>query len=668
MGPIKLLGSFLAIGLFAASGLSFVSSDVSSLATPIKEAGIHQEAPSNAYPDTAATELTSEDLSVNITSSTTTECSQAYQVSFSSSITTFSNKEKNVYITITDSSFTKETDYEALGEDAVLPEFEAKVYSIQNVASTQGNIVIPRYLQYTTRFKMHVTGFYKNEVVDSYSNIKTILVHSDLETVPENTFVGVPDKVTINCMDDAAKDGWAENWTDAKNVTYGYTPTEAEITALDTTRRAATQTPGTGKDFLIGYYGEGEYDLPLVMVYDATKSDGTIENRYQELTLSSTNSIYDGVGEGLGSSKTSKYIDVTLGNGESIDSDTIYFYNIYEYTRNDEQKIVPDLEKPSYCVKAIVSYSETYDLSDFITYKQSRASSYSGYTQVDLLVDKTPGIYKRLRESVYNNNKADIESGVLTIRYRLTSLASGYYRLQHKENGVSEVSSIKVATPVDYFLLSKDKGNEVGFILKNEYKDDKKGIDYSFGGFSSIESMDYIGMYVTVDLFKSSTGAIVTKSSVSYRFGIVPMIKDPTLSNHVDLNALMIIAVATYVVLFALGDVAYYFYKKRKFRNDEFRRLKPKQFIKHSLTNGFGFGLILLSILYIIARFGIMDTSVVAYNPLDVYVIVFTVAGLIFLGVAIKDAVISIRDNKERKRAIRLHLGNDVVDDGTGTK
>lgn len=660
--------SLLSIGLLGGSNLSFISSLKKANYEPSKENSVRHEVATAVYPDPSSVELTSEDLAVNITSSTTTECSQAYQVAFSSSITTFSNKEKNVYITITDSSFTKETDYEALGDEATLPEFEAKVYSIQNVASTQGNVVIPRYLQYTTRFKMHVTGFYKNEVVDSYSNIKTILVHSDLESVPENTFVGVPDTVTINCMDSAPKEGWSENWTDAKNITYGYVPTETEVTALDTTKRAATQTPGTGKDFLIGYYGEGKYDLPLVITYNAKKSDGSIENRYQKLTLSSANSIYDGVGEGLGSSKNSKYIDINLGSGESIESDSIYFCNIYEYTRNSDQKIIPDFDKPSHHVKAIVSYSETYDLSDFITLKQGRASSYSGYTQVDLVIDKTPGIYKKLRESVYNNNKADIDSGVLTIRYRLTSLASGSYRLQHKENGTSQISTIKVDTPVDYFLLSKDKGNEVGFILKNSYKDEIKNIDYSFGGFSSIESMDFIGMYVTVDLFKYSTGAIVTKSSVSYRFGIVPMITNPTLSSYTDINAMMIIAIASYLVLFALGDLAYYFYKKRKFRNDEFRRLKPKQFIKHSLTNGFGFGLILLSILYIVARFAIMDTSVVAYNPLDVYVIVFTVAGAIFLGVAIKNAVVAIRDNKERKRAIKLHLGNDVVDDGTGTK
>lgn len=674
MGLVKNLFAFAAVGILGLVGSSFSSSTSNSGAGyQYQPDQFDAKTLSATYPDPAAVELTSEDISVTLVSSTTTECSQSYQVSFSTSYTIYKNRQGSVYILVTDSAFTKQGDYPEVTDDQIaagetIPEFEAKVFYIKGTGSTQGDVIIPRYLQFTTRFKMHVTGFYSPEAVDSYSNIKTVLLHDDIETIPENTFVGVPDTVQFKCMSSEAKSGWADGWTDSTNITYGYTPTDAEVKTMDTTKVSTTTTAGTGKDFLIGYLGEGQYNLPLVMTYDVKKADGTIENRNQELTIDASKGLYDAVGENLGVAKTSKMVDIRLGTGESVDSDSIIFYNIYKFTRDANQAIIPDLASGSFFAKAVVSFGENYDLSDFATYRQGRASSYAGYTQIDMSFDRTPGIYERLKASVYQNNLSDIEKGVLTIRYRLTSLSTGKYRIVHKENGESVTSTIKVDTPVDYVNLNNDKNNEVGFILQDQVHDVDKKVDYSFSGFSSIESMELIGLYFTVDMFKPSTGAIITKSSVSVRFGIVPMISDPALSNYTNINAMMIIAALIYIVVFAAGSVGYYFYKKWRFKNDEFRRVKPKLFLKNSIKNGVGFGLILLSILYIIARFNIMDTSVVAYNPLDVYVIIFTVAGAIFLGVAIKDAVFSIRDNKERKRAIKLHLGNDVVDDGTGTK
>lgn len=671
MGLVKHLFSFMAVGLLGLIGTSFSSNSVND-SKEIRPLETSRLAANSVYPDPASVELTSEDLSVNITSSTTTESSQAYQVVFSSSIILYTNQYKNVYITITDPSFTSEGDYPATGSAEGLPVFEAMVYTIKNPSTKAKDIVIPRYLRSGTSFNMHVTGFYRSNVVEDYKSISSILVHNDLSSMPVNTFVGVPDATTIKCMDAAPKDNWPSDWCDAKNITYSYEPTDSDTKALENLPRSgASATVGTGKNFLIGYYGEDDYYLPLVILYTVKKDDGTTESRYQELALSSVNSIYDGVGESLGSSSTSKAIDIALAEGEKIDETSISFCNIHEYTQDADMKIIPDLTKPTYQIKASLSFSGTYDISDFITYRQGKASTYAGYTQVDLNIDKVPGVYERIKADSYANNKTEIDKGNLTIRYRLTSLSSGSYRIKYKKDGGSETTSVNIETPVDYVILSSDKNNEVGFILKDEIHTDNtdaKDVDYNFGGFKNIETMDYVGMYITLDLFKSSNGSIVTKSSISIRFGLVPMIKDTNLSSFTNINMVIILASIIYALVFAAGDVAYYFYKKNRFKNDEFRRVKPKQFIKHSIINGVGFGLILLSVLYIIARFNIMNTSVVAYNPLDVYVIVFTVAGAIFLGIAIKDAVFSIRDNKERKRAIKLHLGNDVVDDGTGTK
>ena len=60
-----------------------------------------------------------------------------------------------------------------------------------------------------------------------------------------------------------------------------------------------------------------------------------------------------------------------------------------------------------------------------------------------------------------------------------------------------------------------------------------------------------------------------------------------------------------------------------------------------------------------------MRTTVVTFNPLDAFVIIFAVAGLIFLGFTIKNMVVGFKNARKRKEAIRLKLDEDVADDGT---
>ena len=83
------------------------------------------------------------------------------------------------------------------------------------------------------------------------------------------------------------------------------------------------------------------------------------------------------------------------------------------------------------------------------------------------------------------------------------------------------------------------------------------------------------------------------------------------------------------------------------------------------LRNLVGYGLILSSLLFIVARWALLQNTIVVFNPMDVWVIVFTIAGAIFLGIAIKDMVVSIKERAERKKKEKLHLDADVAEDGT---
>ena len=64
-------------------------------------------------------------------------------------------------------------------------------------------------------------------------------------------------------------------------------------------------------------------------------------------------------------------------------------------------------------------------------------------------------------------------------------------------------------------------------------------------------------------------------------------------------------------------------------------------------------------------RAGGFANTIVSFNPTDPLLIAFAIAGLIIGGYFIVLAIKAIKVERERQRAIRLRLNEDVDDDGT---
>ena len=92
---------------------------------------------------------------------------------------------------------------------------------------------------------------------------------------------------------------------------------------------------------------------------------------------------------------------------------------------------------------------------------------------------------------------------------------------------------------------------------------------------------------------------------------------------------------------------------------------KPKKFFIAAIMNLVGTTLVTLSITFLVFRSAFMNSQVVLFNPLDVFVIAFTVAAGIYLGFMIKNLVVAIRHNVANKKKEKLKLDADSVDDGT---
>ena len=166
----------------------------------------------------------------------------------------------------------------------------------------------------------------------------------------------------------------------------------------------------------------------------------------------------------------------------------------------------------------------------------------------------------------------------------------------------------------------------------------------------------------------SDSVAILAKSSISYKFAYI------TIFDNVDANTplkvfswdmFLIIFFIAYIVVYAAAAFVTYRIMKEKFKNDEFRRVNDKKFLRQAIIGGFGLGEVLLAVLFLIMRTSGFKNTIVVFNPTDPILIATAIVGMIIIGYFIVYIVKLVKAEKDRRKAIRLKLNEDVDDDGT---
>ncbi len=630
------------------------------------------------------------EFSVSISASALTETSQSFSCTLSSvKIDAWNNSTRynNVFSRIIDERFisldqaksdaqTAKEEAESSGVEFVPVDYEARVYNISNSTSST-TIVLPQYINYggsDPLFRLHVTGIESNACYDektsevSYENISTIIIPDGYTNIAENALQGAKEAgVAIKTTYASAPEGWLDGWTDAE-VEYGYEITSsAEAKMLDVNTTKSTQF-GQGKDFIVGYYDESnhENDLPLAVTYNTLANDDNSlvdEGLVYYCDLNSTNRNYDAVGSSLGSSVLSLSLDLSITKGSHVDPESLAFHNIYEAKitedENGARTVAPDLEKGGFYAVPKLAYSNARYLSDFLSYDFGKVTTFGDYTMFSIKVKTNTDVFQMVNPSSYRNHKDEIVANTLRVRILLSNLAKANYEVAYyDEDGIRQAKEIAFGTPVSNAEI-KD-GEELGFMLKNS----DVSSDFSY---DKIVYVRIAGLSIKVDLYNDKKNSITNSSSVVTRFAYIDLLdsaqKEATAP--ISIGAYLGISYGVYAVLFVGGSVAYYFYAKKKYRNDEFKRVDAKRFVKKAARNMLGYALILSAILFIIARWGLFDNIVVVYNPLDVWVIVFVICGAIFLGLAIRDFVLFIKRTNENKKKAKLHLDQDTVEDGT---
>ncbi len=648
--------------------------------SPINEAKAESASSTSIFE--GETEVDRSELAFTLTGSSITGTAQSFSLTMQSvKIEAWNNgtRYNDVFSRIDDDSFSNVTvakeeataayeEAQKAGTEYVPAVFNGSVF---NVAYKKNKtIVLPQYISYGSDpvfFRIHVTSIdpevcfdYKANSI-SYDGIDTIVIPEGYETIHADAFAGAKAAgVSIKAAVSSALPGWEEGWTDA-DVEYGYELSSSEKRQLEINTTGSTSF-GEAKDFFVGYLDQSDSskNKPLTMEYSLRDDENNLvtEHCLYEVPLVSTQVNYDAVGSTAGKGKDDRSLDIDIPSGTHIDETSIVFHNIYRLIKDDEGNVVPDWASGGFKATPTRSYNKVSHIEDFLSVSSDFAAHLNDYSRFSIVLHAKYDVFKMMNPSSYETNKENIENGTLRIRILFSSLGSSYYRITYKStSGTEVVRTIPTKTPIA--VSEVQDGQSMGFLIKNS----DIGDDFQIGNIISLRLCNF---YLQTDLFNSVKNTITSNSKKSVRFASLELLPDGIGGvNDVSVGAYFGISLAVYVAVFALGAFGYWLYCSKKYRNDEFRRVNNKKFVIKSLRNCFGYGLILSSILFIVARWWLLKNTIVVYNPMDVGVIIFTIAGAIFLGIAIKDFVISIKQTMERKKKEKLHLDADVAEDGT---
>jgi len=688
----SILGLFALI--FAFSGTSFTSASASSNSVqPLKS--VHTERDLTPFVE-GCEEVSPSLLRAKVSKSNTAQSSKFIQVTFSTPVPkAFSNADKDYYSVVTSSEYTGDTSDYKSGDNK---KFDGSVIRILN--KSRSTLYIASSLKFGTRFTITNTDIAENAMFSetdpiSYQGIDNIYIPKTIKTIGANAFKGCTDvdfyfEWNSNDSTHTIDPSWSSVPSNKMHFLDSATPAVfPEGSDYDKKFNINTNQPEKldgyeDTPFILNYAGLhtpnfeiGNY--PLVYSYTMVGSNEII---YDEVELQSKINIYDAVGSKIVDVENTIELTINFDLGEDVDTESLTFYDIHEatWTSNLDADLVKNpkagiyipgtmenktfKEGKKYMLHATMSNNcQTVDVSRVISYEYGELKKFNNYFTVSWNVDLVlPSLYEEegYGKSYLEQYASYFEKGQYVIRHGFTSLSNTilnviYYdktnTLVHKE--------VPIKTDDSIIELWNERGNIITFLVCNSDVAD----DFSI---SKIRSVQIDRVTVTMDIFDKNGNQKVKGTSVNVKFGSLDIMprysKAPA---YLNIDLVIILTFAIFVPLYCLIACGLFFFMKNKYKNDEFRRVKPKVFLKKSLIGLLGGCIVVGMIIFIISRFGLLNHSIAVYNPLDMFVVFFSLVGIVVTGLFIKTFVVMIKTAKERRETIRLHMNDDVDDDGT---
>ena len=660
-------------------------------------------------------------LTADITQSTTTDTSQSLTITFRSVTgTAFKSSAGNYLVEIDDENYTGDISspapegYSRIDEESGLPIFHGVVYRVVGGANKNSqSVFIPSTLTRDERLIIQIDTILgdcvvpspaegEEEIKNSWKNpdqsprITDIYIPNTITNVADGAFTGVPSEgVTIHYEGTSIPEGFSEHWTDAPESALDIREDSYSVARFKNAGVGGTEDIGVPDNFILGCqrgeaggkYDSDDYNKPLIIEYTKNKADGSQEVVYEELPLINTvGNNYDGVG--VISAKTyTRLLGYKLAEGESIEDNTIVFHNILRFYDPEEGRGNLINPEKQYFAKARITYPEKQKLSNLVTFKAAQNSTFLGYSMFTLTMDKNLSItsekypephslYLDVKSDMYEQNILKIKEGKTIIRYSLYNLYNSSYHFQYiGAGGVKKDIVVPISTAISYQTLDHVKGNKVSILLKNSEvwkRLDKAGVpnaeQYKDFAAEKVTLFELKDITIQMDLMtKSDSGStsVLGKSQISYKFAYLTVVDQEKTINVFNWNIFLLVFLLSYMALYAVGAFIMYRVLKEKFKNDEFRRVNNKKYLKSAILGGLGSLVIVTAILFIIMRVSGFQNTIVSFNPTDPLLIGFSIAGIIIFGYFVVLLVKLIKTEKERRKIIKLKLNEDVEDDGT---
>lgn len=573
-----------------------------------------------------------------VLSSTSTTTSQSFKVSLNSSLNQVYTRALVLDVKI-DFAVNEKTD-------------TATVFKIGNPDQLTTSLTLPNSLN------VNGTSYSINRIADDafkgVTNIQSVNIPSSISTIDEDAFLNASNlKVNFEVASKPATHYYTETSTSGVEIRYGQS-----FKLVSSLEASGLSEGSSGYDYSAGYYGQGDMFKPLTVSYDVKKTDGSKEHRETSLKQVRTGNaqLYDGFGARIADTSIEVFVDIPLNEGEEVFKNSISLLNIFKMNKPEGSPYVPFIEKPM-SIKVDPEGVTDYDAQKFLDVKYTGASTFGGFTSVSCSIEVNRDAYKEVKKSMYKKNEEKINNGTVIIRTRFNSLTSGsFFLIKYESEG--EIKTVNYPILGTNFLRINDDF-EAKFIVENslvapDFRADKM-VSFSLGAVT-----------YSLDLCQASTLKTVVGSEVNYRFAdIAVFAKDKVDMGLINNDTISIVLGSIYTVLFAGVAVGLYFYLKNKYKNDEFRRMNTKAFIKSSIIAFVSIGILIFALAFISYRFFIMNNSLVAYNPLDPYVIFFGVALIIVIGYYSKTFVTMYKNHKAKVKIEKLKLNEDEDDDGT---
>lgn len=285
-------------------------------------------------------------------------------------------------------------------------------------------------------------------------------------------------------------------------------------------------------------------------------------------------------------------------------------------------------------------------------------------------------LYLDVMTEQYEQNIINIRSGKTVIRYSLYNLYNSSYHFKYiGNNGEMKEFFLPISSVISYQTLEKDTNNLVSILIQdkdipNQLK--KAGVenyqDYNDFSADKVRLFELKDITIQMDLFATSDSGSTSKlgkSEISYKFAYITVINQETPIQVFNWNIFLVIFVLAFIVLYCAGAVGVYFFMKEKFKNDEFRRVNGKKYVKKAVIGGLGATVVAIAILFIVMRVTGFKNTIVSFNPTDPLLIGFSIVALIVTGYFIVMLVKLIKVENERRKIIKLKLNEDIDDDGT---